>query len=194
MPLDLGVAVIRSLQADTADRQRVRHRDDEAAAGPAHILGIGVARQRDVKALFEAATELGVIFPKAIARLVAARIHLGERDTIARQRRRNQIHRREQRLGLRIAGEKALGLRIRQRLIGREFALAGTGQAGDAAARIVLMRLRLDQAFIFQAAQQPAHQPGIEAEIVADLADVGASVSDRIEHARRAQRPAAPEE
>ena len=71
-----------------------------------------------------------------MACLVALRIHLRERDTVPRQRRGNQIHRRQQRLALRIAGEKPLGLRVRHRLIGRKLALARARQAGNAPPRI----------------------------------------------------------
>ena len=93
-----------------------------------------------------------------------------------------------------MSGEEALGLRVRQRLIGRELAPARTRQRRDAAARVVLMRIGLDQPFVLEAAEQAAHQAGIEAQIVADLGHVRTPMPDRIEHARRPQRPPASQE
>ena len=90
--------------------------------------------------------------------------------------------------------EKALGLRVGEVLIGLEFGPPGLGQPRDAAARIVRVRHGLDQALVLQAAQQAAHQAGIEVEIVADRRDVGAPLPDRVEHAGGAERTAAAEE
>src|SRR3954471_18818115 len=56
------------------------------------------------------------------------------------------------------------------------------------------MRMGLDQPFVLEAAQQPARQPGIEPEIVADLGHIRAPMADRVEHARRTERSAAPKE
>ncbi len=93
-----------------------------------------------------------------------------------------------------MAAEEAVGLRVRQRLVSVELAPARARQMDDAAARIVLLRRGLDQSFVLEAAQQPAHQPGIEPEIVANLGHVRTSMPDRVEHARCSQRPPAPEE
>ena len=186
--------MIGSFQPDAADRQRVRDRDDEGAARAVHILGVRIARQRDVKTLLEAAAELAIVFAEAITGLFAPRIDLAQCDALARQCGSNQIHRRQQRLALRMLREEALGLRVRQRLVGRELAPAGTRQRRDAPARVVLMRIGLDQPFVLEAAEQPTHQAGVEAEIVADLGHVRTSVPDRVEHARRPQRPPASQE
>ncbi len=90
--------------------------------------------------------------------------------------------------------QEALGLRVRQRFIGRELAPAGPRQRRDTPARIVRMRLGLDQPFVLEAAQEATHQSGIETEIVADFGHVRAAMPDRIEHARRAERPATAQE
>ncbi len=46
---------------------------------------------------------------------------------------------------------------------------------------------------VLKAAQQPAHQAGIEIEIIPDVSDIGPPLPDRIEHPRCAERPSQPE-
>ena len=56
------------------------------------------------------------------------------------------------------------------------------------------MRRRGHQALLLQAAQQAAHQAGIEAEIGADLTDLRPSRADGIQDTRRAEGPATAKE
>lgn len=56
------------------------------------------------------------------------------------------------------------------------------------------MGLGDDQALLLQAPEQAAHQPGIEAQIVADRGHVRAAMADGVEHARGAERAAPAEE
>src|SRR5690349_11276654 len=91
-------------------------------------------------------------------------------------------------------GQQRLGLRIRQLLIGLEFAPARAGELSDPAARVLGMRHGPDEALFLQAAQQTAGQPGVEPEIVPQLRDLTAALPDRIEHARRAKWPPAAQE
>jgi hypothetical protein len=50
----------------------------------------------------------------------------------------------------------------------------------------------LDEALGLEAAQEPAHQPGVEAELVADGGDLAAAAADRVQHPGRAERAPAP--
>ncbi len=137
--------------------------------------------------------KLGVILLQALARGGAARVDLLNSHAVGAERRHDQVHRRQQALGIGRAGERGLRAGVGQSLVGRKLRLACLRQAGEAAARIVGGRRGLDEALVLQAAQQPAHQPGIELELVADLGDLAAAPPDGVEHARRAQRPAAAE-
>jgi hypothetical protein len=56
------------------------------------------------------------------------------------------------------------------------------------------MRRGGDKALVLESAEQPAHQPRVEAEIVAQFRNIGPPVADRIEHAGRPKRPPASEE
>ena len=51
------------------------------------------------------------------------------------------------------------------------------------------MRDRLDQPLFLEPAQKPAHQSGIQPEIVADRGDVAMAVADGVEDAGSAKRP-----
>ena len=92
-----------------------------------------------------------------------------------------------------MARDHRLGLRIGQFLVGVELAAAALRQPRDAAAGVILVRDGLGQPLLLEPAQQPAHQPGIEAEIVAQRGDVGVAVADGVQDARGAERPAAAE-
>ncbi|GAN50600.1 hypothetical protein ME121_4648 [Methylobacterium sp. ME121] len=56
------------------------------------------------------------------------------------------------------------------------------------------MRCGRDQSLLLQAAQETAHQAGIETEIGADLADLRAPRPDGVQDARRPQGTASAEE
>src|SRR5262249_59232088 len=79
------------------------------------------------------------------------------------------------------------------RFISAEFLSTAPRELRDTAPRIIRMRQSVDETFVLQAAEQTAHEPRVEAEIVAQLCDIAAPEADRVEHARRAQRPATPE-
>ena len=87
-----------------------------------------------------------------------------------------------------------LALKRRARVIGVELAPAALRQMRDAAAGIVRMRNGLHEPLLLEPAQEPAHQSGVEPEIVADRGDVAMTVADGVENARGAERPAAAEE
>ena len=129
-----------------------------------------------------------------MARGLATGVGFLDGEVVAAQGEGHDVHGLEQRLGPWRTGEQGGSPGVRDLLIGRELLLARLRQPGDAAAGIGGMRLGGDQALLLQAPEQAAHQPGIEAQIVADRGHIRAAMADGIEHARGAERTAPAEE
>ena len=70
-PLDFREFTAGSLEADTTDRQAVGRGDKKRSLRPNHVCCVRIARQRNVEPLLEPASKLAVIFPKAIAGIIA---------------------------------------------------------------------------------------------------------------------------
>ena len=128
------------------------HGHKESAARADHVVGLRVSGERHVEAAFETARQFGIVFAKAVARVVASRVHFLDRDPAASERRSNNIHRSQKRFGMGVAREEHLGSGIGQSLVGLELAPASRCQLRDTATRVVGMRRGRDETFFFQPA------------------------------------------
>ncbi len=89
---------------------------------------------------------------------VSPRVYFLDADPAASERGCNHVHGRQQQLGLAVAGQEILGLCVGQRLVGVELVPAAARELRDATTRIIRMRHGRDEAFIFETAEQSAHE------------------------------------
>ena len=158
------------------------------------VFGLWIGGQRYVEAAGEALRELVVIGGEA-----GQGSAVGGRDgldcgPVEGERGGDHVHRREQRVRARVAGEQIRRLGVGQGFIGGELGAAFAGEGGLAAAAVGPVRLECDETLFFQATEQAAQQARVEAKIGAQVGQVGRPASDGVQHARRSERAAAAEE
>nr|OAP92251.1 hypothetical protein A4U53_40115 [Rhizobium leguminosarum] len=74
--------------------------------------------------------------------------------------------------------KKRFRLYVGKRFISLKLGSAAFGQPGNAATCVLRVRHRVDETFLFQTAQQTAHQAGVETEIIADNRNIRLSPAD----------------
>jgi hypothetical protein len=66
--------LLPALQPDAADRRPVRERDEKSSARGDHVLGVGIARARNLKPAGKTLLEFGIVLLETTTRRGVARV------------------------------------------------------------------------------------------------------------------------